>query len=876
MKLLHNIKNKKGFGLVECVVALLLFAIVTGSVLTIFSVSRSQIKRQNDQYKIDLMAENILSVYEASNFSDSFKKRMGGLGLTLSGSDSYSQTIGTAGTAQYAFDTQNVPVGVPFSKIVVKDGSAIFRNSADDGDLVGFEGDYPNNKLQDKADYNWKWNSLFNETKKRVPSRMTLSGKAYPALAVMSYDYSIIIDEENVSMKLGSMENYISEPACDFDKYLLKNKYYLKCDYKIETSKAGWPIALPTTYHYRFQVYDSGNNAVKVDGQNLYYCVSVPIANVTISCATDMGKVISGENDNSFYYFNLDNCTIKYYTGSSCPSYSNFKNELTDNGTKFTGKWCFLPWFVYKNDGNIPAKCDKFVAGYDYYEYTPKTEVANNIYYALNTTKNTEILLFNSDGALLFPYGADSTNPLSNLIDNCDYGVDGKRNTRAVYNGDTYDKWYKRGAVPLWDVTKVKFVDGGKNGTSRIIFYGKAQTDKTDSEYISFNYAKENHSGFENDRDTILKFDGNFSHFYNFSKTYNAKSLKNVTDTSGLEKYKTYDKLKNIQFGTSSSEETVLYYAVTGPRDLGRKANPRYEHTFTYYSYKITTTKKVELASYKENSHTLEIKRNGDDITCTETITDSASVKTTYTYAITATAQNKTVTSKDNSKSTPTAVPNEIVNGTKVDSLQKSHKEGFIIKETVIDWDYTDKDWVFENVIKPNKPTTSEDTKTGIVSGSSYNEIPADLDANWTLAATPTDADLHTQATLTSLIRTNNSFDVQIGENIVLTAFPTDFIITAGGVSAGTTDCTYDVVGGEQADIKAETYYITWTSGDVSLVCVATYSNYTREFEVDGVKMKREPKITVWSMPKSEKPSDIKTITDSRYNKYLYRTYRKG
>ena len=867
----NRMKHKKGFSLAECIVALLLFSVVTVSVLSVFTASRNQIKKQNDQYKIEMMASNLLAAYEGSNTSGSFKNRLNGLGLELSSSDAFNTTIGTEGTGQYSFDTQNVPIAVPFSKIVVKDGSATFRNENDSGDMVSFVGTYPDNKLPNGD--GWAYSTYFNEAKKRQPTEMILTGKAYPAVALTSYDFTLTVNESTVSMVLGSMADPISKPACDFDQYLLANGYYLKADYKIETSGT-----LGSTYNYRFQLYNAADNTpAKVGGKNLYYCISISAISALATNNADMQKVVAGTNNGEGFYFNLSNCTIKYYTGDSCPSYSSFKTELKNGDKKFSGNWYFLPWFVYKNDGNIVPTCDKFTPGLDYYEYTAKSGVASNLYYALNTAKNTEMLLFNSDGSLIFPYKADSADPLRNLVSNCGFGIDGKRNTLAIYEGTTYDKWFKRGAVPLWNVTKARFTDGGGSAVSKIVFYGVPEGSSTESEYITFLYSPDKYSDFVNDRNSILDFGSVDSKWYNYEKNFTAKSLKNISDDSGLAPYKEMDAIKAKNLGATSTEKTLLYYAISR-KDLGSVIKHNYQHTYTYYSYKITSSKSIQLTNYKEDAHTLKIVKSGDAVTCTETISDSATVKTVYTYTVTPIAQGKTVsvqTGKD--KEPPSTPPVEVQGGTQVDELRKTHIEntGFMKWEEILDWDYTDVDWVKTDQTN-SAPAGSEEVLHGLVSGSTYSVVPEDLATSWNLTAEPAEAALHTVAEFTALGKHTDMYEVQVGGNTVFTAHTDDFNITAGGVSASNTDCAYDVVGGEAADIKAETYYITWTSGDVTLISLVTYSNFTKEFEVDGVKVKKEPKIMIWSIPKSEVPADVKNVTDSSYDKYLYRVYRKG
>ena len=853
MMAFNRTKNKKGFSLMECVVALLLFSVITGAVLTVFSSSRNQMRRQNDKYKTELMAGNILSAYEGCNTTESFEKRMQTLGINLAKTNTFSKTIGTEGTGQYSFDSGNIPVAIPFSKITVKNDTATFRNEDDTADIVGFGGEYPDNKLLNDEVRSWEWGNYFDEAKKREPTEMTLSGKAYYhglLSGSQTYDFTYKINEESVLLKMGSMSGYISKPASSFDKYLLENKYYLKCGYAVQQS--GFILK---TNHYRFQVYNIDNTPVQVNGNNLYYCISISGVTAALTCNANMQSVVGGSDDADASYFDFDNCTIKYYTGKSCPSYSSFSTELKNGKSSFSGKWYFMPWFVHENEGNIEPDCDKYVDGFDYYEYTPKENVTSNIYYALTSLEKNAMLLFNSDGELIFPYDGDTSAPVANLQVTCGFGNDGKRNTQALYNEMVFDKWYKRGEVPLWNVTKVRFIDNA-SGISRIVFYGKPEDGATESEYITFNYSSEDHDKFIDDRAAVLNFNGNFSKWYNYEKTYSANELKTVDDPALLEEYKTSDKLKEITFGKSTEKENLVYYTVSRST---RASQGKYTYTYTYYSYEVTVTKDVKLTGYKENSRTLVAKRNGEALTCNESINDAATVETTYTYSIKQTASNKTTTLKDRSTSEPKNPPDAVKGGTKVTSLSNYKSSTTIL-----------------NNYKKGKPTTSQQTVNGIVGGSTYNELPENINWKWKVISEPIEAALHTSAELTSFIGNEGAYDVQVGENVVFSGLPSDFVIAANGVSVTEGDSTYDIIGAEMADIDATTYFITWKSGDISLISVVTYSNYTKTFTVDGVEQSQEPKIMIWSMPTEKLPTDIKTITGSEYDQYLYSEYRKG
>ena len=866
------IKNKKGFGLVECVVALLLFSIVTGCVLTTISTSRKQVGKQNDKYKLDLMASNILAAYEGSNTSGSFKNRMEGIGIsfdTSGASETFNQTIGTEGTEQYGFDTQNVPIAIPFSKLIVRKDSATFVDG--NKDLVSFDGTYTDKKLQDNDDYGFKVSDYYNTPKFTHAGDLVLTGTG-DDISSFTWKYSGS-NQVSFTVDSGNNSKERTAAACDMDRYLYNKGYYLK------NIKRNYDIGLfTTTDSFWFEVINvEDNQPIKDDsGKKLYVLIKSTTGNLETldykATVLDFFGQIATD-----LYIDFDTRAKIYYTYSNnTPSENDFKTELKkDDGTKFGGKWYFYQWMVAKcrginGRGSYNISCADIGTYESFFEYTAKENIQSNIYYALNKSNNTEMMLFNSDGDLIFPYKSNSKPPLQNLKSNCEFGVNGKRNTQAVYSEQVYDKWYKKGAVPLWKVTKVKFTDGGTSDKSKIVFYGKANDSAPENEYITFNYAKDNYESFKEDRRTIIGYDGSFANWYNYTLVYNYKNLIDTSDENELTPYKQHNKIKEKNLGTSSEDRTFLYYMYT---DRSYKSG-KYNHTCNYYSYKITKTTTVTLANYKENSHSLSIARNGETVNCTEAIDDTATIKTSYTYSITPLAQNATKTIQTSSRSTPSTPPAEIScdSNNEVDSFTATKYEGF--KRVTYDT-YSDKDWLLDQY-KSKNPADSQETVNGIVGNKTLSSIPSDLTSNWDIATEPAETALHTPSALSAFVRNNNSYDVQIAENTVFTAHPTDFLITAGGISANDTDCTYDIIGGESADIKAETYYITKDYNDMSIVAVATFSNYTKEFEVGGVVQNKEPKIMIWSLPKNKKPSNIKDITKSEYNKYLYRQYRKG
>ena len=843
MKRKKILKNKNGFSLMECVIALLLFSIIVASVLTMFSSSRNQIKRQNDQYKVELMASNILAAYEGSNTSTSFSNRLGNLGLELNTSGTYNRTIGSEGHGQYSFDAQNIPVAIPFSKIVVKDGEAVFKNESGNSDLVSFEGTYPDNKLQSNEDYGWNPSELYDEEEITALESITLTGTARPLISFKPnshFEYTITMTESKVKMTYGDFSE--EQESSSFDRYLLKNAYFLKCVGGYSPSL----LNITDSGYYYFQVYDAiTKNAVKVDGKNLYYYIHYNMPYFT--CSAQLATLADDDNVAGSYYFDLSGCTIKYLVSSSLQENADAYTELTDeDGNAFNeGKWYFFPWLAFRKIEDFTPICSNYEIDCVYHEYRTKTNLMSNIYYVLDSSRNSELLMFNSDKELIFPIHSDySKTPLQNLISNCGFGINGKRNTQGVYNGMTYDKWYKKGAVPLWQVTKVKFTDGGESNSSKIVFYGKAADAEAESDYITFNYSKEDYDKFKEDRKTITDYSGEYADLYNYTKTYTT-TVNDITDESTINEWESVGSIASKlgeKFYKDTKTKTIAFYTLSSSK-------------YKYYTYTATLSPHNEISKLDIEKN-VAVTHNGTEFSFSGMETATASFDKVY--------QASSVAYKTKSTSGTRTKPS-------ADVLQSVS-------------DYSK----YTNLTSSGKAKALEDAKASIdlcVSAAngtasdskSMSTVGYNIDtvADWACTE-PTEADLHTVAELSSFIKNDDSFEVQIAERTAFIAHPSDFSITAGDISTDNSDCIYDVIGGESADIRSETYCITWNAGDTSLVSIVTYSNYTKEFEVDGEIQNQEPKIAIWSMPKDKVPSDIKTVTDSSYDKYLYRVYRKG
>lgn len=456
------ISNKKGFSLVECVVALLLFSIITGSVLTVFSVSRNQIKKQNMQFKSDLLQSNIISAYEASS---DYNNMANILGWEEKDADDTPEVPISGGNGN-----GSIPVPVHFDKITVdNDAEGItyakfIDESKSPKELITFEGNYTNNKLKSSdipTDY-------YTETPVTVPKTMVLKGQAHPSVEILTgeYDYTYTITEDKVNFVMGN--GSLEKDATDFDKYLLENGLFLKC---IKTgSRTFFGLGY---YDYYYRVYSVKNN----EPLDIYYCVTFETVQQTfLTFTTLINFHDGGDLSDSHSYLNLAYATIKTYFGDSCPNvdetYSRQEataehkrgdpkfTELKADGYNFkTGNWYFAPWLTVHDKTQYNPTC-KYEPGRTYYEYTPKEGKTSNIYYVLK--KGKDIKLFDTDSVKIFSFDNDETKANTALNNNtCNIS----KATTRTYSDNEYEVWYQKGNMPGKTVSQITFDDTKKEIT---------------------------------------------------------------------------------------------------------------------------------------------------------------------------------------------------------------------------------------------------------------------------------------------------------------------------------------------------------------------------------------------------------------------------
>lgn len=518
-KLNGFLKNKKGFSLVECVVALLLFSIITGSVITVFISSRNQIKKQNDNHKLDILASNILSAYEASESFEDFKRILNSdLKIDIGNPGSQKETV-PLGKGSGA---GSIPIALPYQKILVNNGTASFLDNNGSA-ILSFNGGYNRNKLSegDNGDIPGQKYSKTNYT------QMVIKGNVSPAIVTLAslpkyYTYTIYKNGESkginvkISNKVG--DTYIERSSfeynslSDFEEYLLDNGYYLKYIDLEKIYKSG-KLKIDKNlekYNYYFQVYDAtktgDNNSsctpINVNGKNLYYCFTIAKNNYgdntnAMQCQTKIDSLDEGGFNSEKMKLILSNTTITYATGNKCPDYSNFTQELKINGNKFMGDWHFFPWIFYKvsnlhlTDAKDSIYCEKYS---NYNEYTP-TDDYKSIYYALANGNNIDLI--NTNGDRMFSFNASGkTNPLKDA--NC---ILKDIESTKKYKDADWDLYYKKGSMLQQQISHIEF-----NNKVATVY------DSNGAAFIRFIYKN---NKFDSDKASVLS--GDYKKYYNIS-----------------------------------------------------------------------------------------------------------------------------------------------------------------------------------------------------------------------------------------------------------------------------------------------------------------------------------------------------------------------
>ncbi len=498
---------------------------------------------------------------------------------------------------------------------------------------------------------------------------------------------------------------------------------------------------------------------------------------------------------------------------------------------------------IYKNEGNIEPSCSSYSDGFDYYEYTAKEGVNSEIYYALNS--DNTLLLFNCDGQLLFPFSGDTSEALDMLIREEPY-CHFTAKTRWVYNDRSYDKLYQQGTMPQKTITNVKFVDNNsQNGKSKIIFYSDDE-----QPYITFQYC--DYEQYKNDRNTIIDFSGSYSDCYKYEKKYSIRE-QNITNSDIINGWKIGNIANKLNQSLNDTAKTIQYYSSEWKLFI----LVPYQ-TFKYYTYSATIKAHNEIERLNYINKILTVNRDGDAIKYN--VNETAEAKLKKVSQVTEVKKTNDCDVTGNKKSLPNSnlqIQSDDLSDYKPDNSGGNQK---VLNKAKSEWE------------------SSSDNGTAIAT-KTQNEKPDNFDfdniGGWSLQGEElTEAELYMQGKLSSFKGDGDSFDISIDSKTVFTAHTTDFIITSNGRSVNNTGCTYEIVAEESANVILQTCYIKDEFADMNVIAVVTYSNCTKKI-ADNDKTK-EPKIVIWSVPKSKCPSDIKQIMNAQYKDYKYISYRKG
>ena len=517
MKHTSILKRKTGVGLVECIVGLALFAIITASVITIFLASRNQIEKQNKTHKLDLLSNNILSIYEASETFADFSRMMNtNLGINVGSPAPQTDTV-PLGTGSGA---GSIPVALPYQKIVVNNQVASFANS-EGGSVLSFNVGYTNNKLTegDNGDIPADKYTRQNYT------QMVFGGGIRQKVAVFPNNYKLTVYKDDMHNKKGmkfqiqnkaqaffvgmiddsaldnTWKTYEINTLSDFEEYLLDNGYYLKClerdshkepnSYRHRVYNSKWDLighwedcgkddegAEPKAYDnfvdYFFQVYDgtqtgadskSAKALTDESGNNLYYCITFTYDYEEAmdksggTCVTKIDTdAIKGTANPEKMKMSLANATVRYASAAKCPNFEGFTSELKNtNGNTFTGDWHFFGWVYYRTANSVGSHLESASDSLFANTYTTYNHYLpkTDAYKSIYYAlkKDNKIHLMNLDGDPMFSF--DTTGKTDPLANEA--CVFENVEITKKYKNDDWQLFYKKGSMPQKQLQKIVF-----------------------------------------------------------------------------------------------------------------------------------------------------------------------------------------------------------------------------------------------------------------------------------------------------------------------------------------------------------------------------------------------------------------------------------
>ncbi len=421
---MNRMRDKKGFTLIECVIAIMIILIVSGTALVVYRVALYSAASQWDDYQAVVQADNGLSYFQVSENFELFDKYFRPI-VSGDGGMTHTETYQLAGGNFSQSDLSDQMIPMPFSAIrTYESGKVQFYGHSLDSDteysdpiaqftyasddLAAFRNDTaPLTELCDasahyeeagliKLQYTLKgYNGNRNDYAIRIRyDYYDAAGKKVSA--VQAHYEELKIDSKGAPIKDGEGNVTVTHTetctATAFERYLLQNGYILTPFGYGWTGSTGNKLLC-----YVYQISEDGKSAsvVKENGKDVYYMLDGSFKNYKDKWHESGASAVK--------------VTVKKCNTTSSSSYSNHSNMSEDlgGGTKFTSfDWAFYPWVAFSvawngsNDSGAAAIMDiaskKGEGGLLYTDYQLKNGYASNLYYALSDG-NTSISVYNND-----------------------------------------------------------------------------------------------------------------------------------------------------------------------------------------------------------------------------------------------------------------------------------------------------------------------------------------------------------------------------------------------------------------------------------------------------------------------------------------------
>jgi len=190
--------NKKGFSIVECIIAIVVICIISGSAIAIYSLSSNSSSNRWDSYHTVVVANNALNIFKSSEDSDGFTAdltRLLGTSSALASNTSDSITI--SGRDSYTeYDVSKQMVSTNFGTLrVYKDGYVkLFSSKIGNQDT----------STQELLKINYKDNSNYSSDTNELNAQDTIFDQKYEK-SVVEYNSITVTaankEEDTVSSK---------------------------------------------------------------------------------------------------------------------------------------------------------------------------------------------------------------------------------------------------------------------------------------------------------------------------------------------------------------------------------------------------------------------------------------------------------------------------------------------------------------------------------------------------------------------------------------------------------------------------------------------------------------------------------------------------